>query len=83
MVLANPAVAEACATIVAVAKVRIRRRQRDYEKSPRRVVRAPRIMGEAYWLILQLLVARGFAPPRATIRLPRAKLLFIVLRNLV
>ena len=53
------------------------------KKSPRRVVRAPRIMGEAYWLILQLLIARGFAPPRAAIRLPRAKLVFIVLRNLV
>ena len=31
----------------------------------------------------QLLVARGFAPPRAAVRLPRAKFLLIVLRNLV
>ncbi len=52
-------------------------------QSPRRVVRAPRIMGEAYRIILAALVARGFAPPRAPIRLPRAKLLLIVLRNLV
>ena len=34
-------------------------------------------------LILGRLVARGFAPPRARVRLPRARLLFIVLRNLV
>jgi phytoene synthase len=52
-------------------------------QNPRRIVRAPRIMGEAYHVILETLVARGFAPPRARIRLPRAKFLFIVLRNLV
>ena len=32
--------------------------------------------------ILDALIARGFAPPRAAIRLPRAKLIFNVLRNL-
>jgi len=46
-------------------------------------VRAPRIMGEAYGLILGRLLARGFAPPRARVRLPRARIIFIVLRNLV
>jgi hypothetical protein len=40
-------------------------------------------MGEADRVILEALVARGFTPPRPPIRLPRAKLLFIVLRNLV
>ena len=49
----------------------------------RRIVRAPRIMGEAYRIILDHLVARGFAPPRTRVRLPRARLLLIVLRNLV
>jgi presqualene diphosphate synthase len=52
-------------------------------QNPRRVVRAPRIMAEAYGLILDRLVARGFAPPRAPVRLPRARLLLIVLRNLM
>jgi hypothetical protein len=46
-------------------------------------VRAPRIMGAAYHAILDKLIARGFAPPRPAVRLPRARLLFIVLRNLV
>ena len=40
-------------------------------------------MGDAYGLILQRLVARGFAPPRTPVRLPRARLLLIVLRNLL
>jgi phytoene synthase len=47
------------------------------------MVRAPRIMGQAYRLILDRLIARGFEPPRAPVRLPRAKILLIVLRNLL
>ena len=51
--------------------------------TPRRVVRAPRIMGEAYHIILEKLIARGFVAPRAPVKLPKAQLLLIVLRNLV
>ena len=59
------------------------RREAIMAQCPRRAVRAPRIMGEAYRLILDRLVARGFAPPRARVRLPRARILLIVLRTLV
>jgi phytoene synthase len=52
-------------------------------KNPRRVVRAPRIMGEAYHIILQKLIARGFVAPREPVRLPKARLLLIVVRNLI
>jgi phytoene synthase len=82
-VLANPAVGKVCAVIVELAEGHFRQAQKIMAQNPRREVRAPRIMGEAYHLILEQLVARGFAPPRTRIRLPRAKLLFIVLRNLV
>jgi len=44
-------------------------------------VRAPRIMGEAYRLILDSLVARGWSSPRRPIHLPRARLLWIILRH--
>ena len=37
-------------------------------KIPRRAVRAPRIMSKYYRAILELLVARGFAAPRAPVR---------------
>jgi phytoene synthase len=40
-------------------------------------------MAQAYRLILDRLVARGFAPPRKPVRLPRAKVLLIVLRNIL
>jgi presqualene diphosphate synthase len=82
-VLARPAVGQACAAIVALAEIEFDAADAIMTKNPRRVVRAPRIMGEAYRLILQALIARGFAPPRAAVRLSRARLLLIVLRNLV
>ena len=47
---------------------------------PRRRVKAPRIMGEVYRTILDGLVARGWSAPRAPVRLPRARILWIVLR---
>jgi phytoene synthase len=52
-------------------------------QSPRRTVRAPRIMGAAYRAILDRLVARGFASPRAPVRHSKLHLLLIVARNLV
>jgi presqualene diphosphate synthase len=82
-VLAHPALGQACAAIVALAQAEFRDANAIMAKSLRRVVRAPRIMGEAYRAILDKLVARGFAPPRALVRHSRVKLLFIVLRNLV
>jgi presqualene diphosphate synthase len=82
IVLARPAIGEACNAVVALAKTHFREAQAIMAKNPRREVRAPRIMGEAYRAILDALIARGFTPPRAAIRLPRAKLIFIVLRNL-
>ena len=82
-VLAHPALGRACLAIVAVAQTEFGESQAIMAKAPRRVVRAPRIMGAAYHVILDTLIARGFAPPRERVRLPRAKLLFIVLRNLL
>jgi squalene synthase HpnD len=83
VVLAHPALGKACAVLVDLAKGQFQSASAIMARSPRRVMRAPRIMGDAYRLILDRLIARGFAPPRAPVRLPRAKILFIVLRNLV
>ena len=81
-VLAHPALGKICAAVVELAKIDFHKANAIMAQNPRRVVRAPRIMGEAYGLILDRLVERGFAPPRAPVRLPRARLLLIVLRNL-
>ena len=82
-VLANPMLDEACKAVVSRAREHFRQADAIMAKSPRRVVRAPRIMGEAYHAILDKLAARGFAPPREPVRHSRVKLLFILLRNLV
>ena len=81
--LAHPAIAAPCAVTVALAQTEFQKASAIMAAAPRRRVQAPRIMAQAYRLILDRLVARGFAPPRPPVRLPRAKILFIVLRNLV
>ena len=81
-VLANPMLGAVCAVLVEAAKTDFAEAGAIMAASPRRAVRAPRIMGEAYRLILDQLIARGFAPPRPPVRLPRAKIILIVLRNL-
>jgi len=83
VVLARPAIGEACAPVVTLAQMHFREAKAIMALSSRRVVRAPRIMGAAYRAILEALVARGFATPRAPVHLSRTKLLLIVLRNLV
>ena len=82
-VLANPMLGEACAVIVEMAKGHFAEANAIMAQCPRRKVRAPRIMAEAYRLILGQLTARGFAPPRAAVHLPRVKFLLVVLRNLL
>jgi phytoene synthase len=81
-VLANPMLGEACASIVGLAESDFAQARAVMATSPRRAVRAPRLMGEAYRLILDRLIARGFEPPRRPVRLPRLRLILIVLRNL-
>jgi phytoene synthase len=78
--LASPGLGQACSAIVAAARQHFDRAQAIMAASPRREVRAPRIMGEVYRLILERMVERGFAPPRSPIRLARARLAFILMR---
>jgi presqualene diphosphate synthase len=82
-VLADPAIGKVCAVIVQLAQAYFREAKAIMAQNPRRVVRAPRIMGDAYRAILDKLVARGFMPPRAPVRHSKLQLLFIVARNLV
>ena len=80
-VLASPALGQVCARVVERARGHFAEADRIMARSPRRCVRAPRIMGEAYRLILDSLVARGWSSPRRPIHLPRAQLLWIMLRH--
>jgi phytoene synthase len=82
-VIGDPRISQVCARIVTMAQDEFRAADAIMAQAPRRQVKAPRIMGEAYKVILDALIARGFAPPRAKVSLPKLKLILIVLRNLL
>ncbi len=82
-VLASPMLGAACDVVVNMARGHFQEARAIMAENPRRAVKAPRIMGDAYRAILDKLVARGFAPPRAPVRHSKLKLLLIVARNLV
>jgi phytoene synthase len=79
-VLASPALAEACAPVVARAREHFAQAESIMARAPRKIVRAPRIMGAVYRLILERMAARGFAPPRERVHVPRPRLLLVLLR---
>jgi presqualene diphosphate synthase len=80
-VLGSPMLAKVCANMVERARGHFAQADKIMARNSRRCVRAPRIMSEAYRLILDRLVARGWSPPRRPIRLPRTRLLWIIMRH--
>jgi len=80
-VLSSPALSKVCAHIVERARAYFAEADKIMAQSPRRAVRAPRIMAEAYRLILASLTERGWSHPRHPIRIPRTRLAWIVVRH--
>jgi len=78
--LANPAIGQACAPVVARAERDFVDAEAIMAKSPRRAVRTPRIMAAAYLIYLDRMVVRGWQAPRARVRLRRWQFLWILLR---
>jgi presqualene diphosphate synthase len=81
--LSNPRLGIACAKVVGRAQQHFAEADRIMAASPRRVVRAPGIMGAAYRTILDRLVARGWQAPRTPIRLSRWQVLWILLSRIL
>jgi len=79
-VISDRALPKACAPLVERARAHFAQADEVMARNPRRVVRAPRIMSKYYRAILELLVARGFAAPRAPVRVSKITRLAIVLR---
>jgi phytoene synthase len=80
-VLADPALGQACREVAKRAQVHFAAASAIMARCPRSVVRAPRLMAEAYRLILARLQARNWSPPRSRVRTPRLRLFFAVLRG--
>jgi phytoene synthase len=79
--LRHPKLGEVCGEVVERALRHFAEAEAIMARAPRRAVRAPRIMGKVYRAMLDRMVARGFAPPRERVRLPRPYLAWIVLRH--
>lgn len=82
-VLAHPALPEVCGRVVSLARWRFSEAGKIMKAHPRRMVRTPRVMADAYKSILRALVARGWTAPRAPIRLSKPRLILIVLRHFI
>jgi presqualene diphosphate synthase len=79
-VAAHPGLDAACNMVVERARDHFVEADKIMARSPRRVVRAPRIMGKAYRKILDTMAVRGFAPPRERVRISKPHLIGIALR---
>ena len=79
-VTADPALPKVCAPLVDRARAHFEKADEVMKRNSRRVVRAPRIMSKYYRAILELLVARGFAAPRAPVRVNKMAKIAILLR---
>src|SRR5256714_170257 len=79
-VIAERALPKACVSLVERAKMHFEKADEIMKRNSRRAVRAPRIMSKYYRAILELLIERGFALPRAPVRVAKMAKLAILLR---
>jgi squalene synthase HpnD len=78
--LASPTLGDACAPVIARAERHFAEAEKIMAASPRRAVKAPRIMAAAYRPMLGRMVERGWQAPRERVSPSRAQLLWIILR---
>ncbi len=82
-VLAHPALPEVCGRIASLARWRFAEADKIMKRPSRRKVRTPRVMSEAYKSILSALSSRGWAAPRAPVKLSKPRLVLILLRHFI
>jgi squalene synthase HpnD len=79
-VAAHADLTRTCEPVIARAKIHYQEAKAIMDRNPRKLVRAPRIMGKYYGSIFELLIARGFASPREPVRLGKLAKFSIILR---
>jgi squalene synthase HpnD len=79
-VIAERTLPKVCLPLAERARMHFQKADEIMSRNRRRAVRAPRIMSKYYRAILDLLVARGFAPPRAPVRVNKMARVAIILR---
>jgi squalene synthase HpnD len=79
-VIAERTLPKVCLPLAERARMHFQKADEIMNRNKRRAVRAPRIMSKYYRAILDLLVARGFAAPRAPVRVNKMARIAIILR---
>lgn len=79
-VLADARLPAATTPVLERARGHFREADAVMRRCPSRLVRAPRLMEQAYRVLLRKLIARGWAPPRAKVSIGKLRLLWIVAR---
>jgi presqualene diphosphate synthase len=79
----DPRLGAACDLVVGRARQHFREADAVMARCPRRLVRAPRMMEQAYLRILEDMVQRGWAWPRNRVHVSRSHLLKIALRHAI
>ena len=79
-VLAHPGLAQVCMGLLKQARGHFEAANAIMDASPRRAVKAPRLMASAYSNVLERVEKRGFAAPRERIGVNKLRLLGAVLR---
>ncbi|MET0277255.1 MAG: presqualene diphosphate synthase HpnD [Pseudorhodoplanes sp.] len=79
-VLADPNLGKACAPLIERAREHFQKARAIMDRQPRASVKAPRIMAEAYYPMLDRLQERGFLAPRERVRIDRLHLILAVVR---
>jgi phytoene synthase len=77
----DPRLGMACTIVADRARAHFIEAQAIMSASPRRMVRAPKIMEEVYRKLLDDMVARGWARPRARVHVNKPRLVWIALRH--
>jgi presqualene diphosphate synthase len=80
-VLANPALDAVCAPVMHRAREHFEQADLVMAGLPKNGVKAPYIMAAGYRSILDRLAGRGFAPPRAPVRMSRLKLVSAIVKH--
>lgn len=80
-VAADQRLSEAVKPVIAEAHAHFAHAKAIMARCPRRTVKAPRIMAEAYGQILFKTVVRGFAAPRTRVKVSKGRFLLALLRH--
>jgi phytoene synthase len=80
-VLSHPALGQVCMLVAERARQHFAAADATILRCPRATVRSPRLMATVYKAILDRLVERGWAPPRAPVRPRRSQILWPILRH--